>query len=234
MFSKSLKLEILIRTSNIPKKYKKELLKKLVKKDTLPLCFNDMRVKTFFYSGMSYRAYDLFTTSIYALIDGNADSLNTLLRAQLENIFVINYFLKNSTEIKNALTPEFYDTKNPGYFRKSMDNTEYWNSLYRFLSNKAHPFADGLKSYFGNYYVLTDKNGKPEWEPTLSVKSYHSAIDPEELEDALKSIIDLFDIVSSKVKDILTVCPDDKIESYKTTHKRLWKDYFKGEFPKSF
>jgi len=233
MFSKRRRLEILIRTSDIPRKYKRELLIRIFRKE-VSFPWADTRIKTIFNFGMSNRAYDIFTASISALIDDNEDSLYTLLRAQVENIFATNYFIKNPSMIRESLKPEFYDKK--GTIRKfvhSMDNRKYWSSLYRFLTNRAHPFADGLKSCFGNYYTITIKNGVVVNEPTLCINP-DNAVDREDLDNVLEAVIGLFDVVNDLLVDMLSTCPDDKIENYKMTHKKVWSDYYKESLPTSF
>ena len=139
-----LRLKICIHLSDdVPSKYKKEIYKRLEKKDsTMSKFTNEITyIKNLYYIGMFYRAYDLFTSSIYAYIENNEVSFYTLIRSQLENLFYTNYFCENTEEIKFVFNENYYeDRKNRpiAKYRKTMKGKdEEWKKslklLYRFF-----------------------------------------------------------------------------------------------------
>jgi hypothetical protein len=229
---KNLKLKILIFLSrSMPKKYKKELIKRLVNRDSTFISWREdecKKIKNLYYSGMFYRAYDTFKTSIYAYLDYGEIPLHILLRSQLENIFYTNYFIKNPEDIKNSLKYEFYESKKRiEEWRKHMENEEYFRRYYKMLCDKTHPSSEGLKSCFDSMLVLTHEM---EWKPILALKNHDAEMSDQDKEVAIKVIIDLYDKVIDNLNQILKVCPDYEIESYKETHKKSPEDYFKNTY----
>jgi len=218
---------LIILSKTIPKEHKKELVKRLIKKDSEIFSWGDgetNKIKNLYSYGMSARAYDIFITSIYALMENNEISLHTLLRSQMENIFFTNYFIKNPKEIRHSLKEKFYKPKSISDFRKSMENDEFMKKYHRMLSWKTHPFSEGLKSCFGSMYALNWKTMK--WHPIFVLKDREQRISEKDRKIAVRLIIDFFDKVKENLDVILKICPNYKIGSYKVTHKKPFKEYF--------
>jgi len=226
---KNIKLKLLILLSrSMPKKYKKEVLKRLVDRDSTFISWKEeeyKKIKNLYYSGMFYRVYDTFKASIYTYLDYGEIPLHILVRSQLENVFYTNYFIKNPEDIKNSLKNEFYKSKKIADFRRSMEQEDYFKKYYEMLSDKTHPFAEGLKSCFGDWFVLTHTM---EWKPTLVLKHHGAEMSDEDKKVAIELIINLFDKAVENLEQIIKICPNYEVENFMITHKKPPKEYFKN------
>jgi len=207
----------IVLSRKIPKQFKKELLNRLVKEDTTFVSWKQedtKKIKYLFYSGMFYRAYDIFLTSIFAFLNNKEISINLLIRAQLENIFLTNYIIKNPTELIDIF-------KNPIKIKKtksSMDEKDYFKKLYSDLSQKAHSFPEGLKSCYNNTYMLNFKEMK--WVPSLAVKSHYYDMEKESKEVVLKWIMDTFDTVNENLNLIKQSTNNDEVKDFSEIHRK--------------
>ena len=164
------------KSKDIPEKFKDDTIKNLVKEDYTSTFLGDgKKYKSLFSTAMFYRAYDIYTSSLLAVLWRNRVTINILLRAQFENLCLNSYFLKNKEEIKNAFQYEKrIDLKEArkclaewtADFAKDIPfNEEYFNEMYHSMSQKVHPFPEGLKSYFGGMHVMSriEKSTLPQW-----------------------------------------------------------------------
>ncbi len=163
---------------------------------------------------MFYRAYAIFTTSIYAIILGNELSLLVLMRLQLEDYLLTEHLLKNPDDIKKVFVDkiQFKKTINSSNDRKNHEDS------WHFLSQKVHSFPEGLKTCFGNAYLFNSK--KMKWEPTLQIKPIYKRIDNMDISQALSLILIYFCAIKKNLCDIKNLYINDEIDSYDVLHKK--------------
>lgn len=216
-----IKLWLAVRLSGkIPKNFKSKLIERFIKTNiTFPSWdrTETRKVKNLFYAGMLYRAYDVFTTSILALLLDNEISLYALMRIQLENYALTEYVLKNPTEMKDV----FREKIGFGEAIKSIEDKNVLGKLWGVLSDRTHSFPEGLKTCFENFYILNPKDMK--WGPCLSVKSHHGRIEEEAISDYLNFIITCYDGVKKNLDKIKSSDIPDEIESFSEIHKERFR-----------
>jgi len=86
--------KIIKKSKDIPHENRENLISLLRKDDITDLFLGDhKKYKYLLATGMFYRAYDIYTTSLIAYHLRNRASIYLLLRAQLENVGKIAYYL---------------------------------------------------------------------------------------------------------------------------------------------
>lgn len=230
-FKKELRLRLCIRFSNdIPKEYKKELNKRLIAKDRTMSDYHKgiTLIKNLYFLGMFYRAYDLFTSSIFAYIENNEISFYTLIRSQLENLFYTNYFCEYPDEIKHVFDESYYKIKKNRRifkYRKTMTGKdEDWKKFYQFTSDRVHPLVEGLKTPYGNIHLVNFRDKKID--PGLVLRSHHNrGLSEKDKENEMKTLIALYDQVVLRLAKIRTLCPDIEIRDYGYMHRKTYDEY---------
>ncbi|GAI14323.1 unnamed protein product, partial [marine sediment metagenome] len=96
---------------------------------------------------------------------------------------------------------------------------EIVKDMYNDLSQKAHPFPEGLKSYFGSMYLLSWREGSPlpEFKPTLNVAPHHEELDDKDT--VMKEINGFFVGVVNGLSELIHLDVDDKISDYSEVHR---------------
>ena len=205
----------------VPEKYRNRTINNLIKEEITVTFLGDKRkYKYLFATAMFYRSYDIFTTSLLTFLFSNRVSVHILLRAQLENLCLISYYIENKEKIKDSFN-EIIGVKDG---RKCLENDfpdGLISEMYRWLSKRTHPFPDGLKTYFGAVSTMYFGNdGTPLYIPELNVKPHHETDDELGREYAISAINDSFESVIGRLHEIINLDIDDKIENYSELQRK--------------
>lgn len=248
MIYKSFKLWILINFSRtIPPDSKRNLKRLLIHSNIMPKSFHN--TKNLFVHFMSLNSYDIFTSSILALHYNNGLSLNILLRAQIENYFLTEFFLDNPNEIQNVLKKEIWKSSKSKLWHTWFKNKQkdqlgkVYNSV---LSKVAHPLPHNL--LFGTDFVsfMKPKNESVNLKDFLDLSSQerterfneffeldypspslsavpHNSMSKNSRDARAYDLLNLYVKVNANLRKIETQCPDYEIRPEDWT--AIVKDY---------
>lgn len=184
---------------------KKAIIRRLVKENKSIEYIKNVddykKLNNLFCTAMFYRAYDVFTSSIYALLVSNAVSLAALLRAQVENQALTDYIRKNPSKLKSVFS-EKVEISN---FISAMDNKGVHGKRYGYLSDITHPFPDGLRICFDTVNIediLKHKFGDKKLDAQSILKNHNDKIPKDFLPGLVSGIIEHFDSVKNNLNRI--------------------------------
>ncbi len=225
----NIKIYLLLSFSNISSQYKKEFKKRILKQ--FPLKGSLDEKKTLFYLGAYSRSYDIFINSIIALIFRNNISLSLLVRAQLENLIVLNFLSHHPHEIDQIFKKGFF-TKAYDFFEKN--NPDLFK-YYRYLSQRTHPDSEGWKCQFNDMGILEPLSKNIELSKLRSYKDIlenfkihpiitynlnpYVSLSDAELPIAINNVISFFDAFIFNLDILIRNLPNSKISDY----RQIWK-----------
>lgn len=216
------------KSKDIPKKEKKHILINLSRTEESVTKFlgNGEKYKNLLATAMFLRSYDIYTSSLLAFLFRDRISINILLRAQLENMFIVAYYIKNKNEIKNAFLQKIKPSKARSYLAEWFAdiglpeiNQELLKGVYDSTSEIVHPFPEGIKFYFEPLHIMTrDESPVPVSKPALAVARHHGRLDDKDT--VLSAINQDFVHLYMMLLRLAKLDADDEIKDYSEIHKK--------------